>query len=232
MNLIVDIGNSRIKVARSESGKISEVSFVENLTDLDELIQKADATIISSVRKLSDFNNKKVVVLSPTTSVPIQNNYSSPNTLGMDRLAGVVGCNYLYPNTNCLLIDCGTCITYDFIDSTGTYQGGSISPGLTMKFKALNNFTNSLPLVEGKSDSELIGKTTEESILSGVLNGTIAEMDQIMEEYKAHHSGLKVILTGGDGQFFESKLKATIFAQPKIVLIGLNRILEYNVEKA
>lgn len=231
MNLIVDIGNSKIKVAKSNGDIISDISIIKNLHDLDDLIEESDATIISSVRKLSDFGNNKVVVLNHDTPIPIKNNYLSPSSLGMDRLAGVVGCNYLYTEENCLMIDCGTCITYDFIDRDATYHGGSISPGIQMKFKALNNFTDSLPLVNGNSEVDLIGKTTEECILSGVLNGTVSEMEKIIAQYLVRCPDLKVILTGGDGQFFESKLKATIFAQPKIVLIGLNRILEYNVEK-
>ncbi len=231
MNLIVDIGNTRIKTCTFEKNVPGAVQILESEDQLNESIKKHKACIISSVRKLKSSYPANTIVLSHKTSLPIVNAYGSPQTLGMDRLAGVVGCNYLYPDANCLLIDCGTCITFDFIDSAATYQGGSISPGLEMKFKALNNFTDALPLVEHKNEVDLIGKTTEESIQSGVINGTVAEIDQMILSYQNKFDNLVVVLTGGDAQFFESKLKATIFAQPKIVLIGLNRILEYNVEE-
>jgi type III pantothenate kinase len=137
----------------------------------------------------------------------------------------------MFPNSNILVIDAGTCITYDFIDKNGVYQGGAISPGINLKLKALNTFTQKLPLIEFKNEFVLIGQTTEESILSGVLNGTIAEIEGIIGYYSHSFSDLKTIICGGASNFFESKIKAPIFVVPELVLIGLNRILQYNVSK-
>jgi type III pantothenate kinase len=240
MNLVIDSGNTSMKLGVFEGGKLREMISdlsLEGLKDVSKRIAPQNV-IISSVNRqageISDCFSKTshIVLLNAETRLPFKNLYKTPQTLGTDRLASVAGANKLYPDHHCLVIDAGTCIKFDFIDKENNYKGGSISPGLTLRFKALNNFTARLPLVEKKDEAELIGKSTEEAILSGVINGTLAEVGSMIDSYKALFPDLKVIICGGDASFFESKIKQSIFAVPELVLIGLNRILEYNVSKA
>jgi type III pantothenate kinase len=146
-----------------------------------------------------------------------------------DRLAAAIAGATLYPGSNVLVIQAGTCITYEFINAQGEYIGGAISPGIQMRYKAMNTFTGKLPLIEHKKFDGLIGQTTEESILSGVNNGILAEVDGIINAYKSQYPDLTIILSGGDADFFVKQLKNSIFAVPNIVLKGLNIILDFNV---
>jgi type III pantothenate kinase len=240
MNLAIDVGNTFIKAGVFDKGRLT--SFRSNMNE-EELIHlfaeiKPEHLIISSVGKSpsSIFELlgpvKKTIFLDSSTNVPLINLYKTPQTLGMDRIAASVGAAFLFPETDRLVIDAGTCITYDFIDYKDQYHGGGISPGIDLRFKALNTFTKKLPLVERNNEVELIGSNTEKSILSGVINGVLCEVDGIISQYKSRYSGIKIIICGGDSSFFESKIKETIFAVPELVIIGLNRILEYNVSKA
>jgi len=238
MDLLIDSGNTFIKVAFCSCNSIDEVNQVEGLEELKAIgvKYKPENILISSVNKeVSEiqkcFPTSKTVHLSYLTPIPIKNLYASPATLGMDRLAGVIGASELFKGENCLCIDAGTCITYDLIDSNNQYLGGSISPGIDMRFRALHTFTAKLPLIERKSNVKLIGGTTEESIQSGVLHGVIKELEGIIDNYKKEYKALKIIITGGDAIFFESNLKGSIFVEPNLLFIGLKRILEYNVSK-
>lgn len=236
MNLALDIGNSRIKIGLFnkddliESVEIKEAGLVNFLTG--KSIQNA---ILSTVKALSPDVLKSAqqhctntLVLDPTTPLPIAVNYKTPETLGVDRLAAAVGA-LKYSQTNVLVIDIGTCITYDLIDSKHIFQGGLIAPGLNMRLKAMHEFTSGLPLAELKSTQNLIGKTTEECLLSGALNGTTAEITQIIRLYIQQFEHLEVIICGGDALFFENKLEIDIFVVPNLVLEGLNSILRFNV---
>jgi type III pantothenate kinase len=169
--------------------------------------------------------------LSANTPLPIENRYLTKETLGKDRIAAVVGAYDLYPNQNLLVIDAGTAITYDFINEKGQYLGGNISPGIEMRFKALNYYTGKLPRVQPKEWNKLYGSTTEEAILGGVLNGVVFEVDKTIESFKEFYKNLKVIITGGDAEFFDNKLKNSFFVNFNLLALGLNRILEYNGEK-
>jgi type III pantothenate kinase len=171
-----------------------------------------------------------VIFLNENTPVPITTGYETPATLGKDRLAAAVGANYLQPDKNILVIDAGTAITYEFIDSKGVYAGGNISPGLTTRFRALNHFTGKLPLVNETEDVPFIGSNTEMAIIAGVVNGIVFEMDGYIDTLKAQYKDFFVFLTGGHSFYFERRLKNHIFADPNLVLTGLNRILEYNAE--
>jgi type III pantothenate kinase len=237
MNLIVDVGNTSTKVAIfNQQQLIKKSTFLDN-----ESLQKylptvvADHCLISSVRigaeEISNWisPHTRKFVLSHTLSLPIKNLYDTPTTLGVDRIAASCGAVSAFPNKNVLVIDAGTCITYDFTNSAGEYLGGAISPGLHMRFRALNTFTAKLPLVKPTLTPELVGSSTETSIQSGVINGIIAEMDGLILGYQEKYSDLKVILCGGDTSFFENRLKATIFASPDLVLFGLNSVLIHNV---
>jgi type III pantothenate kinase len=238
MNLVIDSGNSAAKVGIFKDEKLSEKLTFYSPQELKRFIERTDFRnlMISSVRSdaelISSWGSKKAdkqFILKPGLPLPVNNLYKTPDTLGMDRLAGVCGAQQLFPSTHCLIIDAGTCVTYDFLDKGGNYHGGSISPGLHMRFKAVNTFTAKLPLVTPKEDVDLIGKTTETAIQSGVVNGLLAEMEGIIRQYNEKFPGLNVILCGGDAEFFENQLKASIFASPELVLIGLNSILIYNV---
>jgi type III pantothenate kinase len=237
MNIIVDVGNTSAKVAIfNQQELIEKRTFTDN-----ELLEaflsscEVENCLISSVglnaEEISNWvspSNQKFI-LTHTLPLPVKILYSTPHTLGVDRIAGSCGAWSLFPNMNALVIDAGTCITYDFINSKGEFLGGGISPGLNMRFTSLNTFTSKLPLVKATPSIELLGKSTETSIQSGVINGITAEMDGIILRYAEKYPELKVILCGGDTSFFENRLKATIFAAPELVLFGLNSVLIHNV---
>lgn len=169
-----------------------------------------------------------VQVVSPLLRTPYRNTYATTQTLGADRMALASAAFFKYPNTNTLVIDAGSCITYDFLNDYGEYLGGAISPGLRMRYKALNTFTARLPLLEPSEPPELIGNATESSMHIGVVYGLSAEIDGMIDRYKSRYPTLTVILTGGDAQFLSKRLKNTIFALPNFLLEGLNQLLEYN----
>jgi type III pantothenate kinase len=176
-------------------------------------------------------SNFRLLLLSADTPLPIKNLYHSPETLGYDRLAAAVGATTLFPDRNILIINTGTAITYDLVTQNNEYLGGAISPGLTMRLMALHNFTQKLPLVELKEEVRLIGRTTDESILSGVLIAARVEIDGMIEKFNNHYEQLFVILSGGDVKYFDKSLKNSIFAVPNIVISGLNQLLAFNFGK-
>ena len=239
MNLIVDIGNSVAKIAIFEGEKLVEVFRGSNhsLDCLPMFCHKYPIKrgIIASVITLSNTIRKQlaelpfpVIELNWETPVPITNLYETPQTLGMDRLAAVVAANHMKPGHDILVIDAGTCITYDFIDSSGSYHGGNISPGMRMRFKALSIFTDKLPKISPKGEKPLYGQSTETAIRSGVIHGIEYEMSGYIRQLQKKYPALLVFLTGGDDFSFETKLKSIIFADRFLVLKGLNRILTYN----
>ncbi len=240
-NLVIDAGNTKVKVAVFNNRTINSVESFDKIDRevLSRIISKnnIEKAILSTVREdassieelLEDKFN--YIRFGQESAVIINNRYKSKLTLGLDRLAAVAGAKALYPQDNCLVIDSGTCITYDFIDSAANYYGGSISPGITMRFKSMNSFTEKLPLVEpDESFNESFGSDTTESIRSGVQNGVIFEAIGFISNYQSAYSNLKILLCGGDTRFFDSRLKNTIFApaittEPHLVLIGLNEII-------
>ncbi len=193
-----------------------------------------DKAIISSVKNYSPLikeflkENLLFVELSEITKIPIKVRYTTTETLGKDRLSAVVAAKSVYPNNNVLVINAGTCITYDFIDKNSEYYGGAISPGIQMRLKALNTFTEKLPLIKSKKNVELIGNSTHNSILSGVMNGVMYEASGFIKSYNDNFNDLKVILSGGDMNYFDKKFKNSIFAFSNIVIHGLNIILDFN----
>jgi len=236
--LVIDFGNTMAKIAVFENGRIVELSTTESVNTgklatlkekflLNHCIVSTVTTIVPEIKSFLE-QNFNYTELNHRTRVPINNLYKTPETLGKDRLAAVVGAHALFQKTNCLVIDAGTCITFDFLDNQGNYQGGAISPGINLRFKSLHTFTSRLPLINSKNFGGIIGKTTEESILSGVLNGTVAELNCTIQRYQELFTGLQVLLTGGDMNFFDGKLKSNIFAAPNLVLTGLNEILDFN----
>ena len=171
----------------------------------------------------------KLMVLDNNTKVPIIKKYKTPETLGNDRLAASVGAWSLFPQKNSLVVDAGTAIKYDFVNSNGEYLGGSIAPGVEMKFKALNHFTGKLPLIEKNKGYELTGTSTEDALVSGVMFGSLMEMQGFIDTYSEKYENIQVIMTGGDYPYFADRLKGTIFAEPDLILKGLFEILKYNV---
>ena len=241
MNLILDIGTSFIKIAIfSKSEILFKESIPEVSVDYVSLILKnfpdIKYAILSSVRKrdtaLLDFLDKNFhmsIELSAKTPVPVKNLYGSPSTLGYDRLAAVVGANTIFPDANLLVIDIGSAITIDFINNKNEFPGGNISPGMVMRFRALNEFTANLPLEYPQENPDLMGSDTSGAIISGVENGIIFELDGYIRKLSSREKDLKVIMTGGDAAFFAEKIKTQILVDVNLTLKGLNRILEYNM---
>jgi type III pantothenate kinase len=236
MNLVIDVGNTTVKLAAFEGNVLVEA--FEGLTT-DAAIERSRAIapvhiLISSVGgPVQPFQEalkgkSTIRILDHTLPVPLTNRYETPETLGADRLAAVAGAKVLYPNESCLVIDLGTCITYDFIDQENNYLGGSISPGLRMRLKAMHTFTARLPLLEPEA-APLIGRNTRQAMLSGAVNGMAAELTGIIQEYAEQFGPFRILTCGGDAAFFERRIKAAIFVVPTLVLIGLNSILLHNL---
>lgn len=240
MNLIIDIGNTRIKIAVFNNSELihNEIFTPQNfLKSTIEVIEKYGCknAIISSVgiikkNEIDELKAKiKLIQLNFETKIPFLNSYATPKTLGVDRIALVAAAISNYPNKNVLVIDAGTCITYDFVNKDSCYLGGAISPGLNMRFKALNTFTEKLPLLTPIDDFCLVGDSTESCMHSGVINGVINEIDSSINLYKQKNQDLTVVLTGGDVKFLSNKINNGIFANPNFLLEGLNTILTYNL---
>jgi type III pantothenate kinase len=236
VNLIIDIGNSSAKVGIFNQQELIEKHVFASIAMLNLFLgnHSFKNSIISSVSSSPEeiqqhIQAEKKFILTKNLPVPTTNLYATPSTLGVDRLAGVCGARQLFPGKNCLVIDAGTCITYDFIDKDGNYHGGGISPGLSMRFQAVNTFTAKLPLVQAVKAPTLIGNSTESCIQSGVILGLTEEIKGFVRLYEQEFEDLKVVLCGGDTVFFENQMKGSIFAVPELVLSGLNSILDYNV---
>jgi type III pantothenate kinase len=242
MDLIIDLGNTNKKLALFENGKLAELHLLPEITikSIRDFVNQhpfIERSILSSVinhppsvdlflREQFDF-----VELNENTPLPVKNLYKQPETLGKDRLSAAVAGASIFPGEDVLIINMGSCITCDFINDRNEYLGGAISPGMQMRFMALNTFTGKLPLVTLKDAEELIGTDTENSVLSGVLNGIIHEIEGTVSQYRDRYHGLKVILSGGDLINFDKRLKISIFAVPNVVLQGLYQILAFNVKK-
>lgn len=203
----------------------------------DEHIQLNQA-ILSSVKPVDEElirflsqNFQLFIELDHHTPLPIENLYETPETLGKDRIAAAVGANELFPGQNILIIDAGTAITYDVVSEKNEFLGGNISPGLQMRFKALNQFTGKLPLINYSDEFQLIGRNTEEAIRAGVQNGILYEIERTIETFNRNYENLQIVMTGGDSIFFDKKLNYSIFVHFNLTLIGLNRILEHNAKK-
>jgi type III pantothenate kinase len=242
MNLAVDIGNTNVKIGVFEQNEIKSIQIFDK-TNQNEIIKYfetiQDNTIKSAIIcSVIDIDKKfidllecrfKVIIFNSSTTIPIKNLYRSQNSLGPDRLASVIGARLIFNKGNILTINAGTCITYDFLNKNNEYLGGGISPGLTMRFKALNTFTGKLPLLETIEETNLIGRNTVDSIKSGVINGVIAEIDTIIEKYKWLYPNISVVISGGGSDFLVNRLKNSIFAAPYLVLQGLNEVVNYNL---
>ena len=243
-NLVIDIGNTHIKLAVFNQDEMVDMARYEAIDEaiINSVLQKHNITkaIISSVNKNSgawqpELKAKTTLLHFNAGMVKsIHNRYKTPQTLGADRLAAVVGAHNMFPGKNNLVIDGGTCITYDWVDAGGNYFGGNISPGLNMRYNALNHYTAALPLLKADVDfDEFYGNDTVTSITSGVQNGIKYELLGFIENYTTNKQDINIILTGGDNVFFDTLLKNSIFApyikkEPYLVLKGLNAAIEHN----
>lgn len=241
ISLVFDIGNTFSKVAVFKEQDVLWTKHYRQITktNLNQILIKfkPETAIISSVqnkiflwetmleKQLQTFRFNYQMAKS------ITNHYQYPEKLGLDRLAAVVGAHFLYPKSSNLVIDAGTCVTYDYVDEQGNYYGGSISPGLKMRFKALNHYTKKLPLVEAELEfNKNTGKNTQEAILSGVQSGLQFEAEGFINKQLQQHQNINILLTGGDLNFFDTRLKSSIFAphikpEPYLVLKGLNAVI-------
>jgi len=239
MQLVIDIGNTRVKAAVFEQKELRHFCVFASLTELlnASLVAKHSikrciiGSVVNEIEPFVEELRKQIPVLlfDSNTPVPLKNLYKSAHTLGSDRLAAAIGGNAQAPGEDILVIDAGTCIKYNFVNAANEYLGGAISPGLQMRFKAMNFYTSRLPLLEvDESYSELIGTDSRESMLAGAQLGAVAEVDGFIERYRQRFNNIKVFLTGGDAEFFASRLKKPIFADQFLILKGLNEILQHN----
>lgn len=243
MQLVVDIGNTRVKIGIFDQHKPVKTHVFNSIKDFIQSANFKDFEINNAIvcsvvdninpliEEISSFY--ETILFKADTPIPLKNLYTSQATLGSDRLAASIGAFTSFPNKNVLVIDAGTCLKYNFTNQNNEYLGGAISPGLQMRFKALNNYTARLPLLQADKDFfKLIGTNTNESILAGVQTAMIKEIDGFIDDYKSNYDNLTVVLTGGDADFFEKRLKNSIFADPFLILKGLNNILLHNLGKA
>lgn len=238
MNLCLDIGNTRTKGGYFEDEKMVEKFTVENgnfSTQIHSLTNRNIQKVIFSTtanlpETISGFLKMQLnaIELTPHTPVPVKVLYGTPDTLGKDRLAAVVGAFSLFGGQDCLVADAGTCITYDWLDRQTNYLGGNIAPGLEMRLKAMHHFTAKLPLVAAGEIENPIGKTTETALRNGALWGALQEMEGYIRWGRRHFGKLTVVLTGGNADFFVKNMKRKIFVHPDLVLVGLNKILNFN----
>ena len=239
MILVIDVGNSRIKAAVFEDAILLEV-FAFTKIELKKKIQnilnkfeKVTHLVIASVGDVEkqaflEFNLQiNVCFISNSDPFPFQNKYNTPKTLGIDRMVLAAGAVLQFPQQNRLVIDAGTCITYDFIDADNKYLGGAISPGLRLRYESLHSFTAKLPLLTVAIPNSLIGDSTFDSIHSGVVNGMVYEIDGFINEYRTKFPNFIIILTGGDTVFLAKRLKNTIFANSNFLLESLNQTFQY-----
>lgn len=241
-NLTVDIGNSRVKLSVFEGDNVIYSDVKDTVTDdyMAHIVEKYSVTaaIICSVTGY-DYgfvewlkrNVKPTIIFDSTVKTPVRNGYGSPETLGMDRLAAVVGAASLKPGRSLLVVDAGTAVTYDFVTSDGVYKGGNIAPGASLRFRSLNEHTSRLPLIDlgHEPSGAVLGNNTADAIWHGVVCGMAYEIEGYISYLKEREEGLEIFFTGGDAFFFEKYIKSSIFVVSNLTAIGLNAILNYNL---
>ncbi len=237
MIVAIDIGNSNVKVGYFHNNKLTDKKLFpcQDIQWEDVFKPEVRQAIISgsgqSDTRLDRFLSQNRISFHYHTSsskIPIGIDYKTPQTLGLDRLAAAVGADWLFPESNILIIDAGTAVTFDIV-SKSLFLGGNISPGLSLRYRSLHEHTAKLPLLSIPQYEQRYGKSTAEAIENGVFNGLLYEMEGTIQTIGSLLGDINIILTGGDSQFFASKIKKSIFVEPNLVLIGLNRILSYNV---
>ncbi|MDO5607227.1 MAG: type III pantothenate kinase [Capnocytophaga sp.] len=241
MNIIIDEGNSFVKIAVFDNGKLQkhqrvlfgEVSEgVENLQRQFPISKGIVSSVVAGVHQRFAFLERSLSelhYLNATTPVPFNNAYASPSSLGVDRIALAAAAVTRYSGQDVLVIDAGTCITFDMVERTGVFRGGAIAPGIQMRFRAMHEFTSKLPLVESQDFdmNNYIGDTTEKCMLSGVYHNIVCEIEGVIARYSEQYRNLTVVLTGGDHLYLAKTIKSRIFANPFFLLEGLDAILVF-----
>ena len=240
MLLAIDAGNTHIKWAVFEQNtlvKKENITYHDWRNSLKNILinfSNIKNIVVSSVGKLNKedffdlFSTIKIEFISNVSKFPFKNLYATPNTLGIDRMILASGAVLQFPNKNRLIIDVGTCITYDFIDENNNYLGGAISPGIKLRYESLHNYTAKLPLLTKQIPDQLIGNSTDQSIHSGIINGIVMEIDGYISSNLKIYDNFIIILTGGDSDFLAERLKNTIFANSNFLLESLNQTFQYN----
>ena len=235
MQLTLDAGNSSVKFGLFDNSVLinfGRLNYGDNLEDFlsPNKLSRVKTVIYSSVVTNPEIKNLpkvNTIKIDHNSKFPFQNNYKTPSSLGVDRLVACVGAHK--PGQNTLVIDAGSCITFDYVSEEFGYEGGAISPGLKMRFQSMNNFTDQLPLVsEFENHPKMLGNTTIECLKSGVVNGIKAEINSFISHFEMKNKNLKVFLTGGDSSFLCTELKSGIFADQNLVLKGLINLIKLN----
>jgi len=242
MNLVIDCGNTFIKIYIYSNDKsihyenvrtnlLDEV-FIINLfksfKNINNCIISESIILKKEVLKTIENQNIKPLIDIYSLNLPLIINYNNNDKLGIDRIAGAVAAKKIFPNNPVLIIDAGTAITYDIVDEKNCFLGGAISPGIALRFKSLHNNSSRLPLVNIKNIIPYNANSTNDCILSGVINGLLFEINGWITHYSKNYDNLRIILTGGDCNYLHNKIKTTIFAEPNLIANGLNVILEIN----
>jgi type III pantothenate kinase len=242
MILTIDIGNTRIKSAVFENDNLIDktIFLKENYQfSIENILNKfknIHTIVVSSVGKLENgafevFSNQvRLHFMVKKASFPFQNEYETPSTLGLDRMVLSAGAVLQFPKKNRLIIDAGTCVTYDFIDEHDVYHGGAISPGIRLRYESMHQYTAKLPLLTIEEPEKIIGNSTINSMHSGVINGLTFEIEGYIEALKQQNENFIIILTGGDANFLAKRLKNTIFANSNFLLESLNHLYQYQVK--
>ncbi len=239
MLLAIDVGNTRIKYAVFEGDTVVGFAFfatsdmkwhAENILRSHPEITDIVVASVGDLDREAFLWGKKLHFVSHQDRFPFDNRYATPTTLGIDRMVLASGAVLRFPGQNRLVIDAGTCITYDFVNDSDQYLGGAISPGIRLRYEAMHRYTAKLPLLERTQPRDMIGNSTAESIHSGVVNGVIGEIDGFIDRYRAQHSNFIIILTGGDAEFLAGSLKNTIFAHSNFLLESLNQTFQYQIK--
>lgn len=240
MNLAIDVGNTQIKIGVYDKDVLvhREHFMIASWKDAFQRLRSEydiEKCILSHVSRLNPEQIRAIgehldlLLLDRNTKVPFENLYSTPETLGVDRIALAAAAATGFPNQPVLVIDAGTCITYDFVNANHQYHGGSISPGIAMRYRAVHEFTANLPLLAPETEIPEQGDSTSNALHKGILSGVTYEIDGVIEEYRSKNANLTVVLTGGDANFLSNNIKSSIFATPNFLLEGLNSILIHNL---
>lgn len=234
MNLAVDIGNTLVKTGVFKGKELIGTKTFDTVAELLKnkgILKDITCITVSSVTDehedlIMHFKAIPVHLFTKKTIIPLVNKYQSPDTLGADRILASLGAFTLFPNRNVLTIDAGTCIKYNFVNTANEFIGGAISPGLSMRLKAMNHFTSKLPVQEPDLNyDKLTGTNTEESLLSGAMIGSVCEVESFILRYKEVYNDLEIVITGGDAPYLCKQLKNRFFADAHLVLKGLNSII-------
>ncbi len=236
--LCLDFGNTRLKAAIFENDQFFEEIYLadDSLETINNLISKfcPERSILSSVihhnKEIEKLLADKTAfhLLSAATQLNFTNPVNKPETIGADRLALVAGAVHFYPKKNNLVIGLGSCITYNFVNQFHQFLGGSISPGMDMRFKSMHELTAKLPLVQASWHFPLIGYDTKTNLQSGVIKGMTNEIEGFIQNYSDKFSNFNVVLTGGNSAYFASQLKNKIFADYNFLFKGLYALSELN----